>query len=230
MKGHDNVVNLLVNYGADINARNHNGKIAFQMLRPNRPFSEVVARIIIREAVKLEASGEPLCEEHRQMVQSCEVYAKFDLECREEVERMRSERIDVGDSAVSFFNIFSMDDDKVAILARNEMLVAALEASDRLATFKLYAFDLVMKFQRARRCAKFRMSIEDDLADVFGEILPGPILQKIAVYVKYPDDISEDEFDDDISQDEFDDDISDEFDDDISQDEFDDDTSEDEFE
>ena len=56
------------------------------------------------------------------MVQSCEIYSKFDQECREEVKRIQSEKIDIEDSAMSFFDIFSMDEKEPAEIARNKKI------------------------------------------------------------------------------------------------------------
>ena len=188
--GFEDVVRLLVKFGADINPRNHNSKTAFQLLLPNRPFSEAIAKILIREAVKREGLGQPICEEYRQMAQSCEKYSKFDQKCREEIECMRSDRINVEDSAVSLFKIFSMGDDKVATLARNKNIVTAFEKSDYYLPLRIYAVDLTMKFEKAKRRAEFLMSMEDCLVDVLGDMLPAVILQKVAAHVE-DDDVME---------------------------------------
>ena len=95
----EDVAALLVKFEVDMSVRNNEGKTALQLLQ-NRPSSEGIARNIIREAVKRETLGQPICEEYRQMVQFYEEYSKFDQECRDEVERMRSKRIDEEDHVV----------------------------------------------------------------------------------------------------------------------------------
>ena len=186
MRGFKDVAALLVKFGADMNACNKEGKTPFELL-PNSPSSEATARIIIREAVKREALGQSLREGYKQMAQSCETYLKFDQEFCEEIKRMRSEWIYVEDSAVSFFDIFSKSEKKLAALARNKNIVTAFETSDYLASFGGYAVDLTTKFQEAKRCANFLISMEDCLDDMLGDMLPAPILQKVAVYVEYGD-------------------------------------------
>ena len=187
MKKSEDVVALLVKFGADVHATNHMGKTALQLLEPNKPSSEAIVRILIREAVKRELLGQQICEKYREIVQSCEKYSKIDQECREEIERMRGERIDVEDSAVSFFDIFSMEKEKLAALARNKNIVTAFEASDYMTLFRIYAVDLTTKFEKAKERANFLMSSEDCLVDVLGHILPAPILQKVATYVEDDD-------------------------------------------
>ena len=182
--GKDDVAALLVKYGADINALNQIGKTPFEVL-PDSPSSEATAEIIIREAVKIEAVGQPLWEGYKRMIQSCQNYAKFDQECRDEVECMRSEKIDVEDYAVSFFQIFSKNEEKLAALFRNKNIVTAFETSDYRTSYKQYAVDLTMNFEKAKQRANFLMNIEDCLVDLWGDILPGSILQKVAAYVEY---------------------------------------------
>ena len=58
--GFKDVVALLVKFGADINVPNRKDKTALQLLKPNRPSSEAIVRIIIREAVKRELLGQHL--------------------------------------------------------------------------------------------------------------------------------------------------------------------------
>ena len=89
---------------------------------PNRPYNETIAQIIIREAIKREALGQPLCEEYKQQVQSCENYSKFDQECRQEVKRMQSEKI-----------------------------VTAFKSSDYVVSFRIYAGELTMKFEMTKK-------------------------------------------------------------------------------
>ena len=48
----------------------------------------------------------------------------------------------------------------------------------------IYGFDLTMKMERAKQRANFLIGIEDYLVDVFNDLLPAPILQKIATYVE----------------------------------------------
>ena len=158
---------LLLEYGADLNARNQEGKTPFELL-PNRQSSEATAQIIIREAVKRESLGQPLSMGYKQMAQSCENYSKFDQECREEVKRMRSEKIDIEDSAISFFYIHSIDEEKLTALARNEEIVTAFESSDYVASFRIYAGELTTKFKVAKKRAN----------------LSAPVVRKIAAYVK----------------------------------------------
>ena len=98
------VAAMLLKFGADVNARNREGKTPFELL-PNNPSSEAIARVLIWEAVKRESLGQSLCEGYQQMVQSCENYSKFDQESREEIMRMQSEKIDVEDSAISFYRL-----------------------------------------------------------------------------------------------------------------------------
>ena len=184
MRESQDLVALLVKFGADMNVSNREGKTALQLLPPNRPFSITNARIIITEAVKREAFGNPICEGYIQMVQSWKRYSKFDQECHEEIERMRSERIDVEDSAVTLFQIFSKNEEKLAALARNENIVTAFETGNFLSLFKVYAIDLSTKFETAKKRANFLISIEDCLVDVLGDILPASILQIIAGHVE----------------------------------------------
>ena len=167
-----------------MNARNHNGETAFQLL-PKLPFSEArTARVIIREAVRRETVGQHICEGYMQMVQSCEKYAKFDRKCRKEITRMRRETIDVEDHAVTFFYIFSKNQEKIAALAMNEKIVTAFETSDYRESFRIYGVDLTTKMERAKQRANFLIGIENYLVDVFNDLLPAPILQKIATYVE----------------------------------------------
>ena len=184
--GYEDVAALLVKFEADLNACNKEGKTPFELL-PNRPSSEATARIIIREAVKREALGQSLCEGYKQMAQSCETYSRFEMECHEQVKRMQSEKIDAANSAISFFYVFSSYEEKLAALARNEKIVTAFETSGDLELFWIYADDLTTKFEAAKKRANFLMSFEDCLDDVLGDILPAPILQKIAAYVQYVD-------------------------------------------
>ena len=188
MCGSKNAATVLIEFGADIHALNREGKTALQLLEPNEPSTEVIARLVIREVIKHEALGQPISDGFRQVIESCDKYSKIGQECREEIHRMRSEMIDVEDSAVSFFYIFSKNEAKLAALARNKNIVAAFEASDYLALFRIYAIDLTAKFEKAKLRANFLMSVEDGLDDVLGDILPAPILQKMAAYVEYVDD------------------------------------------
>ena len=162
------VTALLLKFGADLNARNMDGNTPFELL-PNSPRSEATAQIIIREAVKREALGQSLCEGYKQMAQSRETYSKFDHECREEVKRMQREKINIEDSAISFFCIFTMDEEKLAALTRYEKIVTTFESSGYVASFRIYAGELTTKFEVAKECAK----------------LSAPVMRKIAAYVKY---------------------------------------------
>ena len=180
------VTALLLKFGADLNARNQRGKTPFELL-PNRPSNVTTAQIIIREAVKLEALRQFLFEGYTHMVQSCENYSKFNQEFREEVKRMQREKIDTEDSAISFFYIFSVDEEKLVTLARNEKIVTAFESSGYVTSFRLYAGELTTKFEAAKTRANFLTSVEDWLGDVVGDILPAPMVRKIAMYIKYGD-------------------------------------------
>ena len=164
----DEVTALLLEFGADLNARNQKGKTPFELL-PNSPSSGATARVVIREAVKREALGQSLCEGYKQMAQSCENYSKFAHECREEIKRMQSEKIDIEDSAISFFYILSIDEEKLTALARNKTIVTAFESSGYMLSFGIYAGELLKKFEVAKKRAN----------------LPAPIVRKLAAYVKY---------------------------------------------
>ena len=190
----EDTVALLVKFGADVHATNRHGKMALQLLvTKGTSSSESSARIIIREAVKRESLGQPICKNYREIVQSCEKYSKFDQECREEIECLRSDRIDVeGSSAVSFFSIFSMNEEKLAALARNKNIVTAFETSGYFVSYSIYATDIARKFAKAKRRANFLISREDCLVDVLGEILSTPILRKIAAYIEDDDTIEND--------------------------------------
>ena len=180
------MVALLLKYGADMNARSNEGKTPLELLAIKES-SVATAKIVILEAVKREALGEPLCERYIKTVQSRESYSKFDKECREEVNRMRSERINVEDSTVSFIRLLLINEEKLAVLARNKNIVTAFEASDYLTLFRIYAVDLTTKFAKAKRRADFLISVEECLIDVFDNLLPALILQKIAAYNKDDD-------------------------------------------
>ena len=166
--GRADTIALLLKFGADLNARNQEGKTPFELLR-NSPFSKATAQIIIMEAVKREALGQFLCEGYKQKTQSCENYSKFEKKCRREVKRMQSEKIDAEDSALSFFYIFSVDEEKLTALARNETIVTAFESSGYMALFRIYGDELTTKFEMAKKRAN----------------LPAPILRKLAAYAKY---------------------------------------------
>ena len=116
-------VALLHQYGADMNVRN----------------GEATARIAIREAVRREALGQPLCEDYINMAQSREDYLKFEQECREEVKRMKSEGIETNDSAVSLFKMLFMNEEELARIARNQNIVAGFEEINCLVSFNIYA-------------------------------------------------------------------------------------------
>ena len=131
------VTALLLEFGADLNARNQEGETPFELL-PNSPSSEATAQIIICEAVKREALVQSLCKGYTQMVQSCETWSRFEQECREEVKRMQSEKIDIEDSAISFCYILSIDEEKLAALVRNERIVTAFESTGYVASFGIY--------------------------------------------------------------------------------------------
>ena len=181
------VTALLLKFGADLNARNQEGKTPFELL-PNSPSSEATAQIIIREAVKREALGQSLCGGYRQMIQSCENYLKFDQECREEVKRMRNTKIDIGDNAVSFFYILSMDEAKLVALARNQKIITAFESSSYVACFRIYGGNLTelqTKCEMAKKRANFLRNVEDCLDDVLGDMLPAQLVRKVAAYFKY---------------------------------------------
>ena len=186
------VTAVLLKFGANLNACNHKGKTPFEML-PNSPSSEATARVIIKEAVKRKALGQSLCEGYKQMAQSCGTYSRFEQECRKEINRMRSQKIDTEDSAISFFYIFSIDEDKLTVLARNETIVTAFESSGYMSLFRIYASELTTKFESAKKRVNVLMSVEDYLDDVLGDTLPPSIVQKIAAYIILDGDIIENE-------------------------------------
>ena len=95
--------------------------------------------------------------------------------------------IHVEDSALSFFDIFSMSEEKLATLARNKYIITAFEKSAYLSLFEIYAVDLATKIEKAKQRANFRISVEDYLVDVFSDILSAPILRKVAAYVEDDD-------------------------------------------
>ena len=166
--GQTNMIALLLKFGADLNACNQDGKTPFELLLYN-PSITPPARVVIREAVKREILGQFLCERYKQMVQSLETYWRFEQKCLQEIKRMQSEKIDAEDSAISFFYILTMDDEKLAALARNETIVTAFESSGYVASFGIYADELTTKFEVAKKRA----------------ILSASVVQKIAAYVKY---------------------------------------------
>ena len=100
---------------------------------------------------------------------------------------MRNKRIDVGDSAVSLFYIFAKNDEEVATLTRNKDIVKTVETSNCLASFMIYATDLIAKFEMAKCRANFLMKAEDFLVNSLGDTLPTPIVQKIAAYLESDD-------------------------------------------
>ena len=61
VKPHYTCNGLLLEFIADLNARNVKGKAAFELL-PNSPSSKTTVQIIIKEGVKREALGQFLCE------------------------------------------------------------------------------------------------------------------------------------------------------------------------
>ena len=162
---------LLLRFGADLNTRNWKGETPFEQLkkRPSSPSSEATARIIIKEAIKREALGQSLCEGYKQMAQSRETYWRFEKKCREELKEMQSEKIDIEDSAISFFNILTMDKEKLTALARNEKIVTAFESSGYVESFRIYADELTTNFEVAKKHANLSASV----------------VRKIAAYVKY---------------------------------------------
>ena len=162
------VTALLLKFGADLNARNQEGKTPFELL-PNSPSGEATGLIIIRESIKREALGQSLCEGYYNQMSDCENYWNFELDCREEVEQMRFEKIDAEDSDISFFDIFSMNQEKLTGLARDETIVTAFESSDYKGLFRIYADELTTKFEVAKKHAN----------------LPASVMRKIAAYVKY---------------------------------------------
>ena len=170
-KGLPDVTALLLKFGADLNARTSSGKTPFEMLHQisNRPFTQATARVIIREAVKRAALGQPICEKYREIIQFCENCSKFDHECREEIKRMQSQKIDIENSAISFFYILSIDEEKLTALARNEQIVREFESSRYVASFGIYAGELATKFDEAKKRAN----------------LPAPIVRKLAAYIMY---------------------------------------------
>ena len=180
----DGVAALLLEFGADLNACNQEGKTPFELL-PYSSSSGATAKIIIREAVKREASGQFLCEGYKLMTQLCDKYSKFERECWEEIKRMQCETIGAKDSAISFFYILSKDEEKLAALVRNEKFVTAFQS--RKASFRIYARGLAKKFEAAKKRVNFLLSVEDCLDDMLGGMLPAVIVQKIAVYIKYDD-------------------------------------------
>ena len=184
-KGYADVIGSLLKFGADVNARNHVGKTAFEQL-PNRPSSKAAAMMLIRYIVKLEALSQSVCEENKQMAQSCEYYLKFNQACHKEIDTMKSCRIDVN-SFASYFYIFSKDEEKLAALLRNEEIVAAFEASYCPRLFRIYGNDLATKFKVAKKRAEFLIAVEDVLLEVFDHMLPVLIIQMIAGYLKYDD-------------------------------------------
>ena len=83
---------------------------------------------------------------------------------------MQSEKIDIEDSAISFFYIFSMDEKKLAALAKNEAIITAFESSGSyVALCGIYGDELTTKFEVAKKRAN----------------LPALIVRKLATYVKY---------------------------------------------
>ena len=185
-KGFAEVVALLLDFGADMCVRNRRGKMPLQLL-PNRPSSRAILQTIVREAVKRETLGQSLYDRYEQMIQGCENCSKFDQECREEIRRMRSQKIDTEDTNCrSFVYIISIiDEEKLTALARNETIVTAFKSSG--ASFRIYAVELTKKFKQAYKRAKFISRVEDRLDDVLGGVLPAAVVQKMAAYVKYDD-------------------------------------------
>ena len=65
--------------------------------------------------------------------------------------------------------MLSMDEEKLAALARNEKIATAFESSGYVASFRIYAGELTTKFKVAKKCANLSVLI----------------VRKIAAYVKY---------------------------------------------
>ena len=174
------VTALLLEFEADLSARYQvqGREAAFELLP-----TKATAQIIIKEAVKREALGQSLYEGCKEMAQACLIYSKFEQEYREVIKRMQSEKIDAEDGAISFFYVFKTDEEKISALVRNEKIVTAFESSGYVASFRIYADVLTTKFEAAKTRANFLMSVEDCLDDVLGDMLPAPIVQKIAAYV-----------------------------------------------
>ena len=162
------VTALLLEFGADLGARYYTRghEAAFELLP-----TEETAKIIIKEAVKREVLGQSLYKGYKEMTQACPIYVKFDKECREEIKQMESKKIDAEDSqSISFFHIFSMDEEKLATLAGNEKIVTAFESSGYVALFKIYASELTKKFEAAKKRANF-LVIKDCLGHALADML-----------------------------------------------------------
>ena len=82
---------------------------------------------------------------------------------------MQREKIDIENSAISFFHILSIDEEKLAALTRNEEIVTAFESSGYAASFRIYAGELATKFEVARKRAN----------------LSAPTVRKITAFIKY---------------------------------------------
>ena len=101
---------------------------------------------------------------------------------------MRNTKIDIGDNAVSFFYILSMDEAKLVALARNQKIITAFESSSYVACFRIYGGNLTelqTKCEMAKKRANFLRNVEDCLDDVLGDMLPAQLVRKVAAYFKY---------------------------------------------
>ncbi|CAL1689721.1 unnamed protein product [Lasius platythorax] len=172
-EGHEKVVKLLLEYGANFDDDYHDSGCG-----------EVIAEIFKHHIIKIKTANLYVSGKNLLSIDGNYKIRGFQNKCEKEVASMRSEKI--GNSNTSFCNILTKSINQLAILLENENIVQFLRSDNYKIKFPIYASMINSQFMRGERRKELLEQINKNCFSIFPK-LPFNCTQKVLSYLSDED-------------------------------------------
>lgn len=174
------IINELLNGNVDVNLCDKNKKSALAVAE-----STAVANLIKRHVIKLKFINYYVSEDNLKLIQADEKLIEHQKKCLDEIKSMKVEKI--GDSYVTYFDIFNKSIHQLSIYMANEIIREIVDNSDEVEVqFPIYGPLILNRLREGLIRRNLIDKIEDFIFDALAE-LPDIFVREIFRYLSNND-------------------------------------------
>ncbi|KAJ8680802.1 hypothetical protein QAD02_016589 [Eretmocerus hayati] len=150
-KMRDNVLQILLDHGADIILEDSDGKTALDRAYEGsrRIYREDTnGRCLIRHLALIKSEGRRIGRRNRTILKTNDIYKKYYAVCLNELRLMQTKKI--VESNLTFYDVLMKTEDEMVRCLQNERIVDGIKSDEFYKTFPVYCWNFRNKLSRAQ--------------------------------------------------------------------------------
>ncbi|KAJ8680800.1 hypothetical protein QAD02_016587 [Eretmocerus hayati] len=183
--GRENIVQILLDHGANVKLADKNGKTALERFRDSRNLIDKTVLCLVRHLALMRSGGQTIGKKNYSLLKNDAKFKKYYRMCINELSKMRMKKI--FQSSLSLYDILTRTENEMIRCLQNKNIVETIRSSDLSTDYPLYSWNLRYKLAKAQERSNLMNKGRHFLNEVIDVEMPPEIITLICEYLKNED-------------------------------------------